>query len=448
MTDSTNYRFARPAEIGDIAALVGHSFPGPGRSPEWLRDQLATPRFGGGADTLFVGESGGRPVAACQVHPLRQWVGAEELACTGIGTVAVSPTHRRRGIGAELVAAALRAAHERGDVVSALYPFRVGFYQELGYGQAGEAHQYHVPPRMLPDAPERTRVILVDDDDGRDEVLAFYNAWARTQNGQLTRTPRMWAEQVMKHDRALVGYRNGGALEGYALAIYRADLPAAERYLEIDEMAWVTPGARRGLYAWVAALGDQWHHVLIRGLPSHRLGDWIREPRLPTGSAPHWQLWAPQATLMAGTMFRVLDMQRAWERRRARGGGGDSSDVATSRGAGSGQPPVDITFDVRDEQLPGNSGTWRVVLEEDGTRVERGDAVQVASPAGATPGAGSNSGRCTIRLNVSTLSRLYAGALPATAAIAAGLAECDRPEALPGLDAALKLPEPWTFDRF
>lgn len=409
------FRFARSAELNDVARLVAHSFPGPTRPVDWIREQLESPRFGGGADTLMVGDDGGRPAAAVQLHPLRQWVGGELLPCTGIGTVAVSPAHRRRGVAAELMTAALHAAAERGDVVSALYPFRVSFYQGLGYGQAGEAQQYQVAPRMLADASERGQVELVDDDATRAEVLACYNEWAATQNGQVARSPRMWAELIPKHDRVLVAYRDdGGAVRGYALAVYRADMPAAQRYLEVDELVWTTPASRRGLYAWVASLADQWQQVLIRALPSHRLGDWLREPRLPTGSAPPWQLWAPAATVMAGVMFRILDMQAAWQRRRV-------ADNAA----------LDAVIAVQDAQLGGNSGAWRIVSEGGRCNAER-----VAD---------DNVG---LRTDISTLSRMYAGALGATQAVTAGLAESSRPELLPHLDRLLALPEPWTFERF
>jgi predicted acetyltransferase len=415
LSDALVFRFARAAETGDVARLVSHSFPGASRTPEWIRAQLEAPRFGGGAETLFVGEEGGRVVAALQLHPLRQWVGGELLPCAGVGTVAVSPAHRRRKVGGALVTAALQAAVERGDVVSALYPFRVAFYQQLGYGQASEALQYQVAPAMLPDAPERLGVELLEDAGAHAEALALYREWAATQNGQMDRNPAMWAEQLLKHDRVLVGYRDdAGTLRGYALGVYRAELPPRERFLEVDELVWTTAAARRGLYAWVASLADQWQQVLIRGLPSQRLGDWIREPRLPTGSAPPWQLWAPAATLLAGTMFRVLDMERAWRSRRL-----------------AGDEALDLVIQVDDGQLPGNSGAWRIVAEEGRC---------VALPAGDAPHA--------LRMDMSTLSRLFMGSLPASAAVAAGLAECPRPAVLPLLDRALALPEPWTFERF
>jgi predicted acetyltransferase len=296
-----------------------------------------------------------------------------------------------------------------------LYPFRVAFYARLGYGDAGVAVQWQVPPRALPDAPERRQVVLLDAADERAAAHALYGRWAATQTGQLERTQRVWAELCTQPDRALVGYRApDGDLEGYALVTYRPDLPRASRYLEVDELVWTTTAARRGLYAWLASLGDQWDQLLIRSLPSHRLGDWLAEPRLPLDAAPSWGLWAPAATQLMGPMFRLLDVETALKRRR-------TADAA----------PVTIGLDVADRQLPGNAGRWTLAIE--------GGRIAVAR-TGSAP--------ATLRLDIATLSRLYIGALSPSAGVAAGLIECDRPDVLVTLDAALALPEPWTFDRF
>jgi predicted acetyltransferase len=408
-------RFARTDEIADLARLTAHSFPGAQRPPEWWAEQLGRPRYGGGADTLFIGESAGRPVAALQLHPLTQWIAGQPLPCAGIGSVAISPAQRRRGFGAELVAAALRAAVERGDIVSALYPFRSDFYNRLGYGQAGEALQYQVGPESLPDAPERQRVELLESETDRAAALALYNGWIQAQTGQLERGARVWAHLCSAPDRALVGYRaENGALEGYALVVYRTDLPPQARFLEVDELVWTSAPARRGLYAWLASLGDQWQQILIRALPSQRLGDWLREPRLPHGAAPNWGLWAPGATLLMGPMFRLLDVRAAWERRSV---AAESSLV--------------VAFQLADAQIPENGGRWRCTLRDGAVAIDRHGGAEL-----------------TIHLDVATLSRIHIGALPATAALEAGLLECDRPDRLAALDSALALPQPWTFDRF
>jgi predicted acetyltransferase len=421
VADQLTYRFAQDQEIGDIGRLVAHSFPGPARTPPWWEEQLRSPAYGGGPETLFVGRDGTRFAAACQIHPLRQWVGGEVLRTAGIGTVAVSPAYRRRGIGADLVAAALRAAHARGDVAASLYPFRVAFYRKLGWGQAGEALQYEVPPAALPDADERRGVEILGDGGGSGggggsgEAFRLYGRWARTQNGQLERTARLWLDIATRPDTVLAGYRaDSGALEGYAIAIYRTELPRTTRFLEVDELIWTTPQARAGLYAWLASLGDQWDRVLLRALPSQRLGDCIREPRLPYDTAPSWRLWAPAATLLHGPMFRLVDMRACWERRRI---------VPIM--------PARLRIELVDEQLEENGGTWRLAFD--------GERVHVAREGSAD---------LTIRTDVSTLSRIYIGSLSPGAALETGLLECDRPDRLSAIDAALALPEPWTFDRF
>lgn len=410
------FRFAEPAELPEAGRLAAHSFPAPSRTPAWWLEHLREPLYGGGAETLWVGEEGGRIAAACQLHPLRQWIAGSALEVAGLGTVAISPSHRRRGLAGELVTRGLRAARERGAVGSALYPFRVSFYARLGYGLAGHALQYRISPDCIPDAPERSRVELAETDAARAEVREMYEAWAASQTGQLARPEALWERMLAPGERALAVFRGeSGRVEGYALALYRVDLPPQERYLEVEEIAWRTPEARRGLFAWLGSLGDQWRQLLVRVLPSHHLGAWLTEPRLPQGSAPAWGLWFPSATLLAGPMFRVLDLEGAWRQR-----------------AVAPEASLTLGLEVSDPTVSENAGSWRLRLEGGRVEVERG--------GGRTD--------LDLRLDVSTLSRLFVSALSPSAALGAELLSTDRPERLAELDRALHLPEPWTFDRF
>lgn len=408
-----HYRLADTEEIPEAGRLAAHSFPAPERTAEWWEGRLRRPVYGGGADTLLIGRDERRIAAACQIHPLRQWIAGEAMPMTGVGTVSISPAHRRHGHAADLVNEALRTGRDRGDIVSALFPFRIGFYQRLGYGLAGEALQYQVPAPTLPDSAERHRVEQLDTDDLRAEALSVYERWVATQTGQLVRTPRMWWQMVLEQGRALFGYRSHrGELEGYALVIYRTD--AQPRFLEVDELVWATDAARRGLYAWLGSLDDQWPHILVRSLPSHRLCDWLREPRLPQGAAPAWRLWSPSATLMTGPMFRLLDVRAAFEGRRVQQA-----------------PTLAVAIEVEDPLFEENCGSWRIALDAGRAIVERTGALDLS-----------------LRMDISTLSRIFIGALSPSAALRAGLLECDHTALLGALDTALALPEPWTFDRF
>jgi len=412
------FRPARPDEVEEVARLGMHSFPSPTRDHQWWLDHLVNGPHGG-LEALWVAEEGDRLVGACQMLWMRQWIAGQPLPVMGLGSVAIAPTHRRRGLAARMLIAGFDHARERGDVGSALYPFRASFYEDLGYGLAGEAHQYQLQPALRPDAPEeRVRVRLVDDAEGEADMRAVYSVIAReAMTGQMERTERSWRKAYGDPDQAaVVYYGETGAPEGYAIVRYRSDLPVTTRYLEVEERMWLTLGAQRGLYGWLSTMGDQWRELVYRAHPEEGFGDLISEPRLPLLANPNWGLWFPSATLMRGPMFRVLDVPAALRRRTLLN-------------------PADLTLrlEVDDQQVEENRGPWRVRLE--------GDAMSVEPDGGGPVDA-------TMRIPVDTLSRVYVGALAMRQAIAGGLAVLDRPEVARPLDQAFAVPKPWTFDRF
>lgn len=411
------FRPARHDEVDTVADVVAHSFPSPARGPRWWRDYLIHGPHGG-PEAIWVAEDAGEVVGCCLLLPLRQWISGVALPMTGLGVVTTAPTHRRRGLAGRMVTAGLLRARERGDVVSALYPFRIDYYGGLGYGLAGEAHQYMLPPTSLPDSPEdRRRMRMVRTPADRKLLQEVYSRGIRLQTGQVERSGHAWRYVLEGDDRAAFVYvGDAGDPEGYVIVRYRADLPIAERYLDVEERMWLTSRARRGIYAWLASMGDQWPRVAYRAHPHERFGEVVREPRLPVGEGQAWHLWFPSATLMRGPMFRVLN-------------------VASALRARNYALTEETTFDldVDDPQIPDNRGTWRVTLRRGRAAVERADG-------GASD--------ATLRIPVRALSRVFIGALRVSDAVADGTATTDQPRIARLLDAAFEVPKPWTFERF
>jgi predicted acetyltransferase len=410
------FRQGEVADIPHAARLAAHSFPGVGRSlPEWERAFGSGPR--GGAESLWVGEEDGRPVAVCQLYRLRQWIAGVEIPLMGLGTVAIGPAHRRRGIGGQLTIQGLRHARERGDLASALYPFRTSFYRKLGYGLAGEVQQYRIPPSTLPDHPARAAVRVVESSADRASVHRLYDAWAPGQTGQLVREERAWDLVWQSGTRHGVLHSDSdGRPTGYAVFGYQADPARGGRAIDVEEIVWLDDTARRGLHGWLSSLGDQWDYVLYRAHPEEGFPEQLAELRFPDDSQPRWHFWFHAAATLYGPMFRILDLEGIFRLRSIRQG-----------------PPLTLGLRVADEQLPENSGDWTLHLADGRIETRRG-------PTGSADG--------VLEVGIEALSRIFIGALTPSAALSAHVARLHRPDLAERLDALLRVPRPWMFDRF
>jgi predicted acetyltransferase len=409
-------RLGRLEDVGPAARLITHSFVG--RTVAEMEDHLLRGPWSG-VESLWVAEDAGRLAAACQLHPLRQWIGGVAMPVMGVGTVAVGPTYRRRGLAGRMLAAGLHHAYERGDIATALYPFRAAYYAQLGYALVGEARQYRLAPQALPDAPaDRARVRLVETDDDERAMKVVYAAAVRRQGGQLERTERSW-QRVWSGEpdgAAVVHYTETGDPDAYAVVGYRTDARTGARYLDVEEQVWLSDEGQRAIYGWLASLGDQWQEILYRAHPDELFDQRIAEPRLPAGSAPGWRLWFPAATLLRGPMFRLLDVPGALHRRT----------LARAE-------PVTLRIEVQDALLPQNRGPWRVQMADGGCAVDAN---------------GDGAADATLATDIGTLSRIYIGDLAVSDAVRLGFATIDVPQVARRADAAFHLPRPWMFDRF
>ena len=253
-------------------------------------------------------------MAACQLHPLRQWIGGSALPVMGLGTVAIAPTHRRRGLAGRLVAAGLRARpRARRRRLARSTPSASPSTRGLGYGLAGEALQYRLPPAALPDAPERAGVRAGGDRRrAREAVRARLRRLGPRADGPARARPDRAGSRCWEGDRARVALpRRGGRAGGLRrLPLPRGPPAAAGAAWRWRSSAWLTPAARRGLLGWLASLGDQWERRRLPRPPRTRLRRAPRASRASPAATRPLGLWFPSATLLLGPMFRLLDVPR------------------------------------------------------------------------------------------------------------------------------------------
>jgi predicted acetyltransferase len=395
------YRTARRTDVETLAVLGFRAYRV--RSIEQRREFYTDhPRFG--LKDVRVGELDGQIVASLVLYPLTAWVRGQRLALAGVGSVAVSPEHRRRGVGEALMRSVLRELRQTGRALSVLYPFRGSYYRKLGYGVIERVHTLAITPGNLPasDEARQVRRLMLPD---RPAVEALYERVAGQGHFALARSPEWWEKRLWTYPGDWVVYegKRRGQIEGYLY--YEVDTTNGpfKLALTLSEFVAATPAAHRALVAHLATLADQVQEIQFAA-PAD--GAWLEQLRTAENLHPAAEisLFADTGGIASGLMLRVTDVKLALE----------GFPVAPlTRG--------EIVLDVDDPVLPANTRPLKLSARDG--RLKTGAEAR---------------GRPRLpRLSVpaEALGPLLAGALSPVAAAAAGLIESS--------GGAAEIAEPW-----
>lgn len=379
----------RPAErpdVREVAELWVEAFPGRRTVENRIRMLETGGRYGGLETVLVVRDDRGTLAGAAKIYRLESHVAGVCFPVMGLAAVAVASAFRRRGLGARLCTQAIRAAADRGDTLSVLYPFRPDYYERLGWGLVGELHDYRLNTAALPPYEERRHVRHASGAADRHAISASYARVAGRSNGPITRDQRVWAYrlagqelgvQPLEEDpgsftpaadpklRAVVyDHADDRGISGYALLRYVSRRARDEEVLEVRELVAESETAYRGLIGHIAAQSDRWPRARYFARPEERFGDRLVDPRPPRQTRAR-SLHFPTARIVRGPMLRVLDVPGALRRRHW---------FEAADGAG---PAGTMDIRVRDPQRPENEGLWRIHLDGGG-----GCAVEGGSKSG------------------------------------------------------------------
>ncbi len=339
------YRPARRTDVDTLAELALRAYR---VSSLEARREFYTehPRFS--IRDVRVGELDGGIVASMVLYPLLAWVRGVRLPVTGIGSVAVSPDYRRRGVGEALVRASLRDMRQRGETMSMLYAFRSDFYAKFGWSLVERTNLLSLPPSVLPASEESRRVRKARIPD-RPAVQALFEERAKAVGHfALARRPEWWDKRLWGYDGEWVVYegRRRGEIEGYAqYQVDAADGPW-KLVVTVNEFVAATPAAHRGLWGHLNALRDQAVEI-VTSVPGDE--SWATVAADAKNASGEFKLGVIRSTghLGYGAMLRLIDVKGALE----------VLPVApNARG--------EVTLAVDDPVLPANAREWRVSARE------------------------------------------------------------------------------------
>ncbi len=282
------------------------------KNRESFRQRLRDDGRATGGDYLLATDATGRAVGTATHLSLDLWVRGGRVSCQGVAWVGAVKTMRRRGgdepgVATSVMREIVRHARDRGDVCSALMPFRVSFYEHFGYGIVERRQEWTVDAAVLPrGAFDGIRFYeSATDFVARADCLRRVN---RSGQCDPERIDAQWRsvdaaadEGLQVVDRPTDG---GPVLGSMTLFSHHAD---GRHVLRVGEAVYEDVAGLRRQLCFLASLRDQYGAVQVT-LPADVPLNWLlREPQVPHRPVDH-----PHATARPYTRMqvRVLDHLR------------------------------------------------------------------------------------------------------------------------------------------
>jgi predicted acetyltransferase len=344
MTQTDQIRAIAPEEFDALNEVAGQGFLH-ALSPDALERERITTEF----DRTLAAWDGDQMVGSGGAYSFRLAVPGGSVAAAGISSIAVLPSHRRRGILTAVMSRLFRDARDRSEPVAVLFATEAGIYGRFGFGLGSRHQQLTIrrgegklavgaaaagtpgPPRLRDVEPQRARA----------EMARVLDSEFARQPGTIARDDRWWTYRLTwvpsmfapgaSAPRCLLAEDDDGP-RGYALYSTKGgwdDHHLAAGSLYLRELYATDPAATAAL----------WDSLLSRDLVAefHAPMRPIDDPLLAMLADSRRARPSPSD----GLWVRLLDVPEALTRR-------------------SYAAPANVVLDVIDPVIEGNAGRWRL----------------------------------------------------------------------------------------
>jgi predicted acetyltransferase len=258
----------------------------------------------------LLAEMNGQAVGTATSHSMQMWVRGTSVSCQGVAWVGAIKTMRRKGavgtpgIASVVMREILRMARERGEIVSALMPFRASYYEHFGYGIVERRCDWAVPISALPTGEfDSIRFAEPTDFDARAECLRRVN---RAGQCEVERPTDYWkkTEESATEGFSIVDRAGNGPVRGLMTFLHQQ--VDGKDLVKVTECIYEDAAALRRQLHFLSSLKDQFASVqltLPADVPLNRL---LNESQIPHRPVNH-----PVARCVPYTRMQVRIMDHA-----------------------------------------------------------------------------------------------------------------------------------------
>jgi predicted acetyltransferase len=292
----------------EAAEVVGQTralcyAPATREAPEFQQRLANDARVTG--DDLLIAHRDGTPVGTTTSYSMTMWIRGQSFPCQGVAWVGTVKTHRRSGgVASSLMGETLRKARERGQVISALMPFRASFYEHFGYGLVERRNTWTIPLSVLPTEPMGQFSFITGADDARRDCWQHM-----VQNGQcqIERDDGAWSHWITNEGESYVVADQPKNEPMRSWFVWSQQQQNGKEILSVNHLAYDSlESLRRGL-SFFATLKDQYWAVKLNLPADLQLFRLFKETQVPLRPTNHETAETKYFTRMQA---RVLDHAR------------------------------------------------------------------------------------------------------------------------------------------
>ena len=279
------------------------------------------------------------------------------IPMSGIAGVATFSEFRRRGFAKMAIEYLLKRAFDEEKGGAILYPFLVDFYRKLGW----ETTPIHFYIRLIPSkigltGPPQSIEFSTFTEEHIKEVNELYTKIAKQKYSLIVRTKKNW-KRLLKKALSKVIIRENGKIVGYIFTRHRFvpfwDFPFNKSRVIITEWLAETPNAIKAIFWYIKLFENTTKEVVLRLPNMHEIPIHLFLSNLD------YDLNSNNSLMGRVVSPKILLSKMSWP-----------EDLT-----------IKLTFQLKDEILQENTGTWKLEIENGRpVTVEKDDTVTSVAP--------------------------------------------------------------------
>jgi len=182
----------------------------------------------------------------------------------GIGSVGVNLLKKKEKICKKMVQHSISMFREQGKKFAVLYPFRLDFYTNMGFGFGSQKYQYSIEPRYFQFFKKSGKLEILKKEDN-DLFIDYYNNRAEKGHGMIKRTVFELEEMLKNPQRKIMVYKSDNKIQGYmwfrTKKLY--DFNFIKNNFEIIEMIYDDISVFEEFSSFLNTQADQFDRIIV-----------------------------------------------------------------------------------------------------------------------------------------------------------------------------------------